>query len=63
MQTRLLTEQYNDTAAVLRGGGLLGIPAETACGPDTGEGRRTARYIREKMGEHTGVTGFGEAGI
>ena len=63
MQTRLLTVRNNDTAAVLRGGGLLGIPAETACGPDTGESRRTARYIREKMGEHTGVIGFGEAEI
>ena len=63
MQTRLLTEQNNDTAAVLRGGGLQGIPTETVCGPDVGESGRTARYIREKMGEHTGVIDFGEAEI
>ena len=55
MQTRLLTVRNNDTVAVFRGGGLLGIPTEPVCGPDAGESERTIRYIREKMGEYTGV--------
>ena len=61
MKTR--PKQNNGTAAVFCGGGLLGIPAETVCGLDAGVSGQTARYIREKMGEHTGVIGFGEAEI
>lgn len=67
MKTKMLTEK-DIIAAVLRGGGLPGIPTETVCGPDAGESGRTARYIREKMGEHTEyISGFpgcaGEAEI
>ena len=61
MKTR--PKQNNGTAAVFCGGGLLGISTETVRGPDAGVSRRTARYIREKMGEHTGVIGFWEAEI